>query len=180
MEHVTRRPISTRLLHASIAISFAVAFATGYTAFDYDLEMQIRIRDLLFAIHRLCGMLAGILLVIWGLTRLFGAIGTAKFAPRLTLVGLFHGLLGIACFALPLFPWIGRSLNGRVGELFSFWPVFNLVSHPSTPLAYELLQLHKLLTGCVAILLAVHVAGALYHRFVLKDKILSSMLFGNF
>ena len=154
------------------------AFATGLTAFDFSLDMRIRTRDALFATHRLSGILAGGFLLVWGLIRIRGLVQQRGFIGRIPATGIFHTLLGMTCLVLPVLPWIARSLDGRSHELYAIWPVFNLVSHPTTPLAYKLLHQHKVLVDAVLILLGLHIAGALFHRLVMKDKTLWKMSFG--
>ena len=156
---------------------FAFAVLTGYTAFDFDLDMRIRTRDTLFALHRLCGLGVGILLVAWGVFRwhvLVRRILRVKLTP---LVGLYHTPLGFLCLLVPIPPWFARSLDGRASELYALWPTFNLVSHPTTPLAYQLLHQHKLLVSGVLVPLGLYIVGTLFHRFVLRDETLSAMSF---
>lgn len=174
---VARKPLVVRGLHWGVVIMFAMALATGYTAFDFNLSMHIRMRDALFTIHRMSGMIVGVLMLVWCVVRIRQAMRSTSDAGRFSFTGVFHAFIGAACFVLPCLPWIARSLDGRTGELFALLPLYNLVSPPVTPWAYWLFHQHKILVGYLLVFLALHIAGALYHRFILRDKVLWTMLF---
>ncbi|WP_350334477.1 cytochrome b [Coralliovum pocilloporae] len=177
-EITRRKALAIRLLHWSVVVLFIVAFATAYKAFDFHTSMPVWVRDALFAAHRLSGMLAGLLLLIWLLVRLSAFIRLARERVRPKILDLFHFGLGIACFILPVLPWIARSQDGRTAELYSLLPTYNSMSPPTTNFVYKLLAEHRDLADIVLILLGIHIAGALFHRFVLKDRVMWSMWFG--
>ncbi len=91
---------------------------------------------------------------------------------------LFHVVLWGVALATPILAWIARSLDGRVEELYSLMPVYNLVSHPTTPLTYWLLARHDTLSTLLLYLIVIHVLGALYHGFIRRDSVFPSMWFG--
>jgi len=99
-----------------------IAFATAYRAFNFDISMPIKVRDLLFAIHRLSGMLAGLLL-IWLVLALKNRASFLKGSLTVKSLHLFHLVLGVACFLMPLLPWIARAQKGRYYELYAIWPL---------------------------------------------------------
>jgi cytochrome b561 len=174
---INRKPFLVRILHWSVVILFLVALTTGYTAFDFGLEMKIGTRDALFAIHRLSGVATGFLILIWGISRI-PALITAALAMRCwSAIAVYHLCLGVLCFLLPAFPWLARSLDGRIQELYSIFPAYNLVSPPTTLLAYWMFQQHRNIVNYVLILVALHLAGVLYHRYLRRDDVLSTMLF---
>jgi len=85
--------------------------------------MPIKVRDLLFAIHRLSGMLAGLLLLIWLVLALKNRASFLKGSLTVKSLHLFHLVLGVACFLMPLLPWIARAQKGRYYELDAIWPL---------------------------------------------------------
>lgn len=174
---INRKPFLVRSLHWSVVILFLVALATGYTAFDFGLKMKIGTRDALFAIHRLSGIATGLLMLIWGISRIQGIITAAFSMRRWSAIAVYHLFLGVLCFLLPVFPWLARSLDGRTQELYSIFPTYNLVSPPTTLLAYWMFQQHRNIANYVLILVALHLAGVLYHRYLRRDDVLSTMLF---
>ncbi len=174
----SQKPLAIRLLHWGIVVLFTIAFATAFRTFDFDSEMRVWTRDALFATHRLTGLLAGLLLLVWFFIRLKDLFGAIANRRTFRFLGIFHIGFGLACFALPILPWIARSQEGRFAELYSLWPVFNFASHPPTDFVYKLLHQHKQLADIILILIVVHIAGALFHRFVLKDNVLRAMWFG--
>lgn len=166
-----------RVLHWSVVVLFLIALVTGYTAFDFGLKMKIGMRDTSFAIHRLSGIGAGVLMLIWGIARV-RTLFTAALSMRCwSAIGAYHLCLGVLCFLLPVFPWLARSLDGRVQELYTILPTYNLVSPPTTLLAYWMFQQHRNIVSYVLILVALHLAGVLYHRCLRQDDVLSSMVF---
>jgi cytochrome b561 len=173
----TRKPLLTRVLHWSTVVLFLVAVVTGYTAFDFSIKMPIRTRDTIFGVHRLTGMAAGLLMLIWLLSVSVQFVRSRTFVGRFSWIGIYHVIVGLTFVIVPAIPWIARSLDGRTSELYDFWPAFNLVSPPTTPWAYWLFHQHKQGVTLIFFLLALHLAGVLFHRFALKDNLLWSMLF---
>ena len=92
-------------------------------------------------------------------------------------VGFWHALLLNIALLIPLAPWLARMLEGRLEEAFALVPVYNLVSRPESGLSYLLFHWHRMLIAGFLVLLGIHVAAALFHAFVLKDKLLSRMFF---
>ena len=168
------RPLWLRLIHWSVAGCFAGALATGYTAFDFDFKMPVNIRDTLFIIHRLCGMASGILLLIWVFAKV-AKIAKSRWWKFPRLACTFHLVIAITGIAVPFAPWIARALDGRWHELYRLLPQANLVSHPTVPLTYRLLQWHKDLIVVIEFLLAFHIIAAAIHVFWLGDNSWSSM-----
>lgn len=172
------RPQIVRALHWGFVALFLVAIGTGYTAFDFSLNMSIGMRDALFVIHRLSGLTAGLLMIFWAIFRLRAIIFAVPFVRRWSVAGAYHICFGLLCLSLPIFPWLARGLDGRNQELYSIFPTYNLVSAPTTLFAYWLFQQHKTMVNYILILLALHLAAVAYHQLIRKDDVLSEMLFG--
>ena len=73
---------------------------------------------------------------------------------------------------------VARMLEGRLEEAFALAPAYNLVSRPENDLAYLLLHWHRMIIDGFLTLLGIHVAAALFHAVVLKDRLLSRMFCG--
>jgi len=156
----------------------AIAYGAGIFAFDFDTSMPIRTRDLLFNIHRLAGVLTGVLALLWMGVWSVGAIRSAAYGRvhvRVNWLGLYHAGLLIIGFVIPLLPWLARGQEGRWDELYVLVSPFNLVSHPTTDFAYWLLDKHKALVELMAYLLALHILGALHHALFRKDRVWAGM-----
>lgn len=176
MSRIAKKPICIRLLHWGVVFWFCVALLTGYIAFDFDLQMSIRMRDRLFAVHRLSGMISGLLFLAWAACRVRSLLGISR-SLREGGIAAFHIGFATICLLIPVTAWIARSLDGRSHELYAFLPQANLVSHPTTLLTYKLLHLHKQLIDLAIILVGIHLAAVIFHNLLLKDGSLRSMLF---
>ncbi|EFO28871.1 hypothetical protein TRICHSKD4_4683 [Roseibium sp. TrichSKD4] len=133
------RSLAVRFIHFGLLFTMAIAYGAGIFAFDFDTSMLIRTRDLLFNIHRLAGVLAGVLALLWMGVWSVGAIRNAANGHadvRLTWLGLYHAGLLIIGFLIPLLPWLARGQEGRWDELYVLVSPFNLVAHPTTDFAY--------------------------------------------
>lgn len=85
-----------------------------------------------------------------------------------------HRLLYVLFFAVPLAGWAYSSAAGFPIVLFGVLPLPDFVPVDKA-LAEVLKETHHLLAWALAILVSVHVAGALKHQFVDRDGLLSRM-----
>lgn len=85
-----------------------------------------------------------------------------------------HRLLYVLFFAVPLAGWAYSSAAGFPIVLFGVLPLPDFVPVDKA-LAEVLKEAHHLLAWALAILVIVHVAGALKHQFVDRDGLLSRM-----
>lgn len=95
-----------------------------------------------------------------------------RFLARFTHAGLY-----VLLFALPLTGWIMSSARGFAVSWFNLAQLPNLVSKSDT-LYHAMIEVHAALAIALGLILALHVAGALKHHFVLKDDTLRRMLPG--
>lgn len=170
------RTPAIRYLHLMLIATMTLAFAAGGIAFNFDVQMPIRLRDTLFNIHRLAGVFCVCLVVTWGCLVLARSLRSGIRMKMPTALGAYHVFLLVLAFLVPCLPWIARALDGRWEELYVLISPYNLVSHPTNDLTYWLLDKHKLLVELLAYLLLGHIAGALYHAVVLKDGVWRGML----
>ena len=165
----TIKPIAARLGHLLIIGLMLTALLTGLEAFDFSSPPRILTRDGLFALHRGAGLMVGMLAIVW--------LWLRRDCFRQGWVGFWHALLLNIALLIPLAPWLARMLEGCLEEAFALVPVYNLVSRPESGLSYLLFHWHRMLIAGFLVLLGIHVAAALFHAFVLKDKLLSRMFF---
>ena len=92
-----------------------------------------------------------------------------------SLARLTHGALYTLLFAIPLSGWTMSSARGFPVSWFGFLQLPDLV--PKNHTLYEwLVMTHVTLVCVLAVIVALHVAGALKHHFVHKDDVLRRML----
>jgi cytochrome b561 len=75
---------------------------------------------------------------------------------------------------------LGQAASGLIMALQTGlpWIVFGGGALPADFWAYPIRSVHYLFSLLLMVVIALHVAGALYHTFVLRDGILRRMLFG--
>jgi len=86
-----------------------------------------------------------------------------------------HAALYVLLFAMPLTGWTMSSARGFPVSWFNLFELPDLV--PKSEALYDtLVATHAVLACSLAIIVALHIAGAVKHHFVLKDDTLRRML----
>lgn len=93
-----------------------------------------------------------------------------RFLAHFTHKGLY-----VLLFAMPLTGWIMSCARGFPVSWFNLFPLPDLVPK-STALYDAMVVTHATLASSLAVIVALHIAGALKHHFVLKDDTLRRML----
>lgn len=90
---------------------------------------------------------------------------------------LSHAALYLLMIALPLSGWLAASTSIIPWKLWWFipWPAMATADEHLHEIAGEL---HEALVWCLATVLVVHVAAALWHHFARRDAVLLRMLRG--
>ena len=100
----------------------------------------------------------------------------ADLAPALaTLSRVTHYLLYSVLIVLPILGWANASARGWAVKLFGVIPLPALMAKGSA-LGHSLGDVHATLATVLLAIVALHVAGALYHAVVLKDRTVQRML----
>jgi cytochrome b561/polyisoprenoid-binding protein YceI len=86
-----------------------------------------------------------------------------------------HAALYGLLFALPLTGWILSCARGFSVSWFGLFQLPDLAPK-SEPLYQAMIRTHAVLAACLAVIVALHVAAALKHHFLLKDDTLRRML----
>jgi cytochrome b561/polyisoprenoid-binding protein YceI len=86
-----------------------------------------------------------------------------------------HAALYALLFAMPLTGWIMSSARGFAVSWFNLFELPDLVPK-SEPLYDAMIATHAVLAASLGLVVALHIAAALKHHFVLKDDTLRRML----
>lgn len=168
-------------LHWLQAVALVGMFAVGLYMVDLPFSPQ---RLQLFNWHKWAGVLVLTLSfarLLWRLTHRPPALpaaveagmpGWQRLAHQAT-----HMVLYVLFFAVPLLGWAYSSAAGFPIVLFGVLPLPDFVP-VSEGLADALKPLHKFGAYTMAALVVLHVAGALKHQFIDRDRLLARMGLG--
>lgn len=173
-------PVSIAL-HWLLGLALAGMFAVGIYMVDLPFSPQ---RLQLFNWHKWAGVLVltlSFVRLLWRLTHRPPALPAAVEAAmpgwqRLAHQGT-HLALYVLFFAVPLLGWAYSSAAGFPIVLFGVLPLPDFVP-VSESLADALKPLHKFGALAMAALVLLHVAGALKHQFIDRDRLLARMGLG--
>jgi cytochrome b561 len=162
-----------RVFHWLVAALIAAQFVIGWTM--PDIHKGTRPEGLI-AWHLGVGatLIAVVLLrIVW---RLAHPPGPANVSPFLRAVSrITHGLLYLALLVVPLLGWANASSRGWSVRLLGWLP-FPAIAPAGSSVGHAMGDIHGYLAWVLFALIALHIAAALFHRFVLKDRVLQRML----
>ncbi|MDB5702939.1 MAG: cytochrome [Sphingomonas bacterium] len=164
-----------KVFHWAIVILVIVQFALAWTM--PDVTRDTRPIDLI-GWHLSVG--AAILFVVlarlaWRLTH-HAPAAPEGLPPVLKLVSrATHFLLYALLIVLPLMGWANAAARGWTVKLFSIVSLPPLVAKGS-PLGRQMGDIHSTTAIIFLVVIALHVAGALYHALILRDRTLQRML----
>jgi cytochrome b561 len=166
--------IVAKTLHWLIALLIIVAWIVGFYAID--LPNTDSSKGMLYELHKSVGMAVLMLVIIRLSWRLYdGSPGFAGMNPLLaTAAKTVHYLLYVFMFVQPLSGWAMSSAAGYNPTFFGLFTFPGLVSK-NPKLVPELVGLHNTSAMLLLTLFILHVGGALFHHFVLKDRTLLRM-----
>lgn len=171
MKQTSRYPFSVSLLHWLLALALIGNFAIGWMLED---------QEELLALHRSLGVLILGLAAIRLLNRMrvrrrlpcsVNAAGT----PAYTAEKATHYLLYALMLAIPLLGWFKTNAAGHPVSCFGLFSLPMLVPR-SRELSYWLGQLHALTAYTLAILVGLHVLGALAHWIFKSENLIPRIL----
>jgi cytochrome b561 len=163
-------------LHWLLALGILVAFCVGFYMSDLPFSPQ---RLKLYNWHKWAGvtiLALSALRLLWRLTHRPPADVAMPAWQRVAAHGTHH-LLYLLFFAVPLVGWAYSSAAGFPIVLFGVLPLPDFVS-PDKALSEAIKPWHGYLAYTMAVLVVLHVAGALKHQVVDRDGLLSRMLPG--
>jgi cytochrome b561 len=164
-------------LHWLIALLIFIAFPLGL----YMSELKLSPTKLqLFSYHKWIGItvfVLAILRIIWRATHRPPALPDS--IPRLQQIAshIVHGFLYALLFAIPISGWLMSSAKGFKTVLFGVIPLPDLIGKDKE--LGKLLELvHQSLNYFLLLLVVLHVAALIKHRFIDRDDVLTRMLPG--
>ena len=162
-----------RLFHWFIVVLVAAQFALGWTMPDVQRDTQ---PVGLIAWHLAVGaalIAAMAVRIVWRLTH---RPPPGNLPPLLDTVSrATHFLLYAALVAVPVLGWANASSRGWALTLFNALPWPALASAGST-VGYAMGDIHSALAWVLLVMIGMHVGAALFHRFVLKDKVMQRIM----
>lgn len=107
---VPLRPLSTRLLHWSVAALMVTAISSGYAAFDFSGRGSGFLhRDTYFHVHRTAGLLTAVLIAVWFILKWRGRGPGQQLTFPDRLIKTYHVALACVALLIPLLPWTAPS-----------------------------------------------------------------------
>ena len=164
-------------LHWLVLVLLVVQFAIGWTM--PDVTRDTKPVDLI-AWHLSVGSLILLLMLVRLGWRLASTVPPAPvdLSPPLRLVSrATHFLLYAILIVLPFLGWINANARGWTVRLFGVIPLPTLVPSGSE-WGHAMGDIHMNLAWVLLAVAGLHILGAGYHQFVLRDGLLGRMLPG--
>lgn len=164
-----------KAFHWAILILVAVQFAIAWTM--PDISRNTKPVDLI-AWHLSVGaaiLALALARLAWRITHPAPPPPTSLPSALRILSRVTHALLYAVLIILPLMGWANAAARGWSVKLFGVVPLPQLVSTGSS-LGRRMGNIHGTTAIIFLILIGLHVAGALYHALILKDRTLHRML----
>jgi cytochrome b561 len=173
-ERYTRTAIA---LHWLIALLIFVAFPLGLYMSDLKLSPT---KLQLFSYHKWIGVTVFVLAlarIIWRVTHRPPALPDS--IPKLQQIAshIVHGFLYALLFAVPISGWLMSSAKGFKTVWFGIIPLPDLIEKDKE-LGKLLEFVHQSLNYFLLLLVVLHVAALIKHRFIDHDDVLTRMLPG--
>lgn len=175
----------TRTLHWTMAglILFQLGFGLAMTR-----EADLALRFALTQTHKSWGTVVFVL----ALLRIGWRLGNRRH-PRLPagtpawqrrVAGLSHALLYLGMLVMPVSGWVMASaaplqdLLGMQNLVFGRWPLPDPWVPGNAAIEAAAHRVHVVAAAGLAAVILVHVGAALWHRFWLRDRVLTAMVVG--
>lgn len=135
------------------------------------------VQDTAYAIHKSTGFLILVLMIGRLAFRLFNPPPPSEPTLARWQIGVSHAVHWALYAILLVMPVIGWAGSNAFGAPVSVYGLFTLpdIMTKDEPLSKTLLGVHATLGFVAAGLILMHIAAALYHRFVRKDAVLARM-----
>lgn len=170
-----RYGIVSKSLHWIVGLLVIAAWCVGYYAMEFLPDTATN-KGTLIGLHKSVGMLILMLLIIRLSWRLYD--GTPRISTNDKIIKTaaltVHYFLYLGLFVQTLSGWAMSSAAGYNPTFFGLFTFPGLVNK-NKQLAAEFYGVHNACAWLLVILLALHVAGALFHHFILKDNTLRKM-----
>lgn len=175
--------IVTRICHWVIVVLVITQYSLVYSELGMPKEDPLKLQ--LILLHKSFG----VIVLAWGLMMLVARVyegrpaylNNPSLAPKIQfyqnlLAKTVHLLLYVGILLMPIMGILMSVYGGRGISVFGY-PLFAPgFIRPNKPLAELFYNTHVWASYVIIGLVCLHVIGALYHRWVLKDKVLERML----
>jgi cytochrome b561 len=175
MAPVTRYDSLLVALHALLAVLIVVALFAGYFLVAATPNSEPRKIGLL-AVHMAGGMTIAALMALRFLVRMTSARPPALPTGRRWLDAL-AGLTQYGFYVLVLLIAVTGVATAALSGVTQIVFGGSRAALPATLAVYPSRNAHGFLAALLAILIVLHIAGAFYHQFVLKDGLMRRMSF---
>ena len=164
-----------KLLHWLIAVILVVQFALGWLMPDIRRGMEPGVA---MHMHISIGIVVLALIVVRLLWRLTHPVAPAPELPRWQSVAseAVHWLLYLLVFVTTLSGWFFASARGWSLAFFGLFPLPALVAQGSA-VGRAIGGIHESIVWVLLAVVAIHLAAALLHVFVYRDRVMQRMLF---
>ena len=165
-----------RTLHWLVVLLLVAQFAVGWTMPDIDKKTP---QEGLVDIHLSLGVLVLFVVVVRLVWRVIHPtpLTTAMQPWERKLARATHDALYVLLIVIPILGWAASGYFGYTPRWFGI-TVLPPIADGNMEWADTAGDIHGLLTYVLLGLIGLHVAGALYHYFILRDRVLQRMLPG--
>jgi cytochrome b561 len=167
---------SAKVMHWFVAAAVIVLLALGPVM--KRLVPEGSLRDNLYTFHEALGALVLIVMAVRLVRRLaFGVPAPDASMPpieqRASLWAQYA--LYVLLFVTTVLGWAGTNAYGDPVSVFGFFD-FPTILGKDQPLSDQIIFWHLICGIVIGVIVALHIAGALYHRLVKRDGVLQRML----
>jgi cytochrome b561 len=165
---------TAKLFHWGLALLIFSLLISGFIMADYltpPFKFQV------YGVHKAVGIIVLTLVVARVLYRSFVPCPGALPMPawQRWAADVAHGLLYALMVLMPITGWLMSSAGGYPVSIFSLFTVPPLVA-PNPELGKLANQLHEAGMWAFAVVLVLHIGGALKHHFFSRDATLTRMM----
>jgi cytochrome b561 len=177
LHHPVRYSSLAMVFHWLLAVLIIGTFSFGLYMTDLPFS-PARVKQ--FNWHKWAGisiLALSCLRLLWRLTHRPPPLPAGTPSWQVRIAGLTHGALYVLFFAVPLAGWAYSNAAGFPVVVFGVLPLPDWVP-TSSSLADILKIVHHWLAYSLAALVLLHIAAALQHQLLKKDRLLERMLPG--
>ena len=170
-ESIHRYPSSMAIFHGLVALVMVSTLVIGWLLDD---------NEGLMALHKSLGVTVLLLVTLrlvnrWRMRRALPASVNPAGSLPFVAEKAVHGLLYLSMFGIPLLGWLKSNASGHPASCFGLFDLPTLIGRDHG-LSHLLGQAHSLAATGFALLLGLHILGALAHRVIHKENIFKRIM----
>lgn len=172
-----------RVLHwlTALLILLTLAIAVYMDTLSADVPGDPQRYFVVLPWHKTFGVLVLALFIVrlpWSLANPH-PVATAATPPwQHSIARAAHWSLYGLMFLLPVLGWLGSSAQRSTFKLFTLWPMPQIWPLKDLEVSELFYEIHVGLGWACVVIVVVHVGAALWHQWVLKDRLLGRMGIG--